>query len=65
MFNSLVSKIKENLGTICKDLKSVGFLPSLKCRPEVGGWVCGGVCSAYDVIFPTDVNVVKLSISEP
>ena len=47
MFNSLVSKIKENLGTICKDLKSVGFLPSLKCRPEVGGWVCVGACAVH------------------
>ena len=42
VFHGLVSKIKENLVTICKDFKSVGFLPSLKCRPEGGGCVCGG-----------------------
>ena len=42
MFHGLVSKIKENLVTIHKDFKSFGFLPSLKCRPEGSGGVCGG-----------------------
>ena len=64
MFHGLVSKIKENLVTICKDFKSVGFLPSLNCRLK-GVGVCGGVRSANDVILLTDINVVKLSISEP
>ena len=64
MLNDLVSKIKDHLVTICKDFKSVGFLPSLKCRPEEGGCVLG-VLSANGVILPTDINVVNLSISEP
>lgn len=49
----MVLKSEENLVALCRDFKSLGFLPCLKSRPENGG------LGANDILLPTDVNIVK------